>query len=392
MPHESVPQSVATRTTMLRLTACGCMFVFGMILLLMGSLLPSLQFSYARAGNLGAFPLAGVLAATIVVGPLLDTWGVKPALGLALALVAGGLAVLPAVHSYAGLAASALAYGLGGGLLNTATNALVSDLSASGRGAALNLLGFAFSAGAISAPLLMSSLGQVSPWAALRWLAGGAALILVPVLVLRFPPPHQAHAGVRTLLQALNQPVVWLLGLLLFFESGSENCMFVWSGKIMAGLLGASPQRANLALLGLGGSLGAGRLAAALWLRWVRGRQAIVLSAAAAAAGAVLVYQRMGLAWMLAGFAVLGLGMSAIFPTALGLAGDRFPRETGTVFGAIMTVALVGGTAGPILGGLARVLIVPITAAAMIAVLAGTLGGERLKAAPAGAWREEARA
>lgn len=141
-----------------------------------------------------------------------------------------------------------------------------------------------------------------------------------------------------------------------------------------------------------------GRLAAVLWLRWLKGRDAIVLSAAAAAAGAILVHQTMGFAWMVSGFAVLGLGMSAIFPTALGLAGDRFPRETGTVFGAIMTVALVGGTTGPILGawlatgGLARVLIVPIVASAMIAVLAGTLGGERRMGTLAGALREKAQA
>jgi MFS family permease len=40
---------------------------------------------------------------------------------------------------------------------------------------------------------------------------------------------------------------------------------------------------------------------------------------------------------MIAGFAMLGLGMAAVFPTALGVAGDLFPNETGTVFGAIMT-------------------------------------------------------
>ena len=351
------------------------MFVFGAVLLLMGSLLPSLQLSYARAGNLGSFPLAGILAATFLVGPLLDRFGVKSALAIALILVAAVLAIMPWLHSYSGLAAAALAYGVGGGVLNTATNTLVSDLSASDRGAALNLLGFSFSLGAVSAPLLMSSLGgSLSPWVAVRVLAAAAVLIVIPVLQLRFPPPAQAQARGRDVLRVLNHPLVWLFGVLLFFESGSENCMFVWSGKVTADLLQIGAQRANLALVALSSSLGVGRLLAVLWLRWLGGRNTILVSAATAVAGASLVYGRFGLVSMLAGFVLLGLGMSAIFPTALGLAGDRF-RETGTVFGAIMTVALVGGTAGPTVGawlakgGPEKVLYLPIVAAVMIAAL-----------------------
>jgi fucose permease len=69
------------------------------------------------------------------------------------------------------------------------------------------------------------------------------------------------------------------------------------------------------------------------------------------------------------------MGMSAIFPTALGLAGDRFPDNTGTVFGGIMTVALVGGALGPAVGGWAassspsKVLLVPLICGVAIAVL-----------------------
>jgi fucose permease len=358
-----------------------CMFVFGAILLLMGSLLPSLQLSYSRAGSLGSFPLAGILAATVLVGPLLDRFGVKPALGAALILVSTSLAMMPTMHSYEGLAAAALAYGLGGGVLNTATNALVSDLSASARGAALNLLGFSFSLGALSAPLLMSLAGgSLPPRVALRMLATATAIILIPVFALRFPPASQAKASVRGLLRVLNSPLVWLFGVLLFFESGSENCMFVWSSKLTADLLQIETQRANLALVALSSSLGVGRLLAALWLRWLSGRNTILVSAAAAAAGASLAYSATSLTTMLAGFALLGLGLSAIFPTALALAGDRF-RETGTVFGAVMTVALVGGTAGPTVGawlaktGPAKVLCVPLASAILVATFVLVIAG-----------------
>ncbi|HEX5481298.1 MAG TPA: MFS transporter [Terriglobia bacterium] len=349
------------------------MFVFGAVLLLMGSVLPALKISNARAGSLGAFPLAGILAATLFIGPILDTTGAKPALAAALAVIAGSLAVMPSLGSFTALAAAALAYGLGGGVLNTATNALISSISASGRGAALNLLGFSFSLGAILAPLLMSSLEGRSS-AVLHVLAIACGVILILVLLLRFPAPGEGRTPLRNLLQVLNQPLVWLFGILLFFESGNENCMFVWAGKIVAEFLRTTPQRAALTLLGLSAALGVGRLLAILWLRWLGGRNVLLISAAVTVAGALVVRSQSHLAGMITGFAVIGLGMSAIYPTTLGIAGDRFPSKTGTVFGAIMAVSLIGGVAGPLLGGWAagfgplEVLWVPIVAGVGVAI------------------------
>jgi FHS family glucose/mannose:H+ symporter-like MFS transporter len=358
------------------LTINACMFVFGTILLLMGSLLPNLKLTSTRAGSLGAFPLIGILTATILIGPILDKVGTKPALSVALVLIASALAVLPSLSSYAGLAAAALAYGLGGGILNTATNALISDLSATGRGAALNLLGFSFSLGAITAPLMMSLVrGRFLVSEVLYLLAGASAAALILVRALRFPPPAHPGTPVRQLLRILRQPLVWLFGALLFFESGDENCIFVWAAKVTGDLLHLDAQRAALALLSVSIALGAGRLLAVLWLKWLGSRALLIVSAFLTIAGAIMTLKNQTLGGMVAGFAVTGSGMSAIFPTALGLAGDCFPQETGTVFGAVMTLALAGGAIGPLVGGWAagsspvKVLAVPMTAGAAIAIL-----------------------
>jgi fucose permease len=358
-------------------TVNACMFVFGIVLLLMGSLLPTLQFSDARAGSLGSFPLVGILIATALIGPVLDKLGAKIALSVALVLVASALAILPSLTSYAGIAIAAFVYGLGAGVLNAATNALVSSLSESGRSAALNLLGFSFSLGALAVPLLMSlTKGRFSSATVLYALAITSTVVLVFVLTQQFPAPVHSSTPLKKLLKVLHQPIVWLFGALLFFESGNENCMFVWAGKVAQDLLHTSAQRADLVLLGLSAALGAGRLTAVLWLRWMGNRNTVLLSAAIVAAGAIVVLVFAGFGGVMTGFCLIGFGLSAIFPTVLGMAGDRFPRETGTVFGAIITVGLIGGIAGPILGGWAanynpaRVLIEPMVAAAGVAVLA----------------------
>jgi MFS transporter, FHS family, glucose/mannose:H+ symporter len=368
------------KRTALLATANACMFVFGAVLLLMGSLLPSLQVSYSQAGNLGSFPLAGILVATVLVGPVLDLAGAKPVLAVALGLISASLAAMPALHSYSELAALAFTYGLGGGILNTAANALVADLSISGRAAALNLLGFFFSLGAISAPMTLSSLaGKLSVTLVLRGLALLCLLLFFLVLPLRFPQGSKRGTSLTKLLAVLNYSAVWLFAGLLFFESGSENCMFVWAGKIVGDTLHTTSERANVALVALSAALGGGRLLAVFWLRWLGGRGTIWLSAAVVMVGSLVVMSVNQFSGLVVGMLVIGLGLSAIFPTALGIAADRFPHQTGTVFGAIMAVALVGGTAGPKVAGWAasyspmRVLWVPVIAAIVVAAFAATL-------------------
>lgn len=174
-------------------------------------------------------------------------------------------------------------------------------------------------------------------------------------------------------MRVLNHPVVWLIGVLLFFESGNENCLFVWAGKVMQDTLHLASARADLALVSLSVALGSGRVLAALGMKRLGSRNLLLLSCAITIVGVAVVRLSANFGGMIAGFAVLGLGMSAVFPTALGVAGDRFPNETGTIFGAIMTAALVGGTAGPAIGGWAAgssqmaVLTVPLVAAIGIA-------------------------
>ncbi|HEY1807214.1 MAG TPA: MFS transporter [Acidobacteriaceae bacterium] len=360
------------------------MFVFGLVLFLAGALLPTLHISDVHAGRLGSLPLLGVLAASIVVGPILDIHGAKQMLIVALALIAGSLALFPALQSYWQFEICCLAYGFGGGILNTAANVLIADLHAESRARALNLLGFFFSAGAIIAPLLMSNAGgALSSSVVLRLLAGLTALLLVPVLFFRFPPPLQAGVSARNLLTVLHQPLVWLFGLILMFESGSENCMFVWTGKFVSAALHAPAAQGILALACLGATLGFGRLFTVLWLRWLGNRGMIALSVVLVLAGVLIAANARALPSMMLAVGVIGLGISAIYPTVLGLAGESFPGETGTTFGAIIALSLLGGTAGPLLGGYAighstlSLLWIPAASAVAVGLLTAVTGRAR---------------
>ncbi|MFZ0632220.1 MAG: MFS transporter [Acidobacteriaceae bacterium] len=359
MPEAPAPRNTSRASAhgsraSLIFTIYGCMFIFGLVLFLVGTLLPTLHIGYEHAGRLGSLPLIGILAASVVIGPILDIHGAKQMLILALILIAVSLALIPAFHLYWQLEICCLTYGFGGGILNTATNVLIADLHAESRTRALNLLGFFFSAGAVVAPLLMSSVGDgLSSSVVLRLLAALTALLLVPVLFFHFPPPLRAGLRVRNLLTVLHQPLVWLFGIILIFESGNENCMFVWTAKFVTDALHAPAAQGSLALACLGAALGLGRLGTVLWLRWLGNRGVIALSVTLVLAGVLIAATAHSAPTMILAVTVIGLGISAIYPTVLGLAGERFPGETGTALGAIIALSLVGGTAGPFLGGYA---------------------------------------
>jgi MFS transporter, FHS family, glucose/mannose:H+ symporter len=379
-----MPSDSSRNRTALIFTINACMFIFGIVLFLIGALLPTLRISNAHAGNLGSMPLIGILIATVLVGPILDIHGAKHMMIVALILIAAPLALLPSLHIYWQLEACCLTYGFGGGILNTATNVLIADLNTQSRTSALNLLGFFFSGGAVLAPLLMSvAVGGLSPSIVLRLLAGLTAAVLIPVMFFQFPPPLQAGVHIRSLFSVLNQPLVWLFGITLIFESGSENCVFVWAGKIVTEVLRTTPARGSLALAGLGAALGIGRLIAILWLRWLGNPGTIWLSASIILTGIFIALAAHTLIAMVIAMIVIGLGISAIFPTILGIAGDRFSGETGTVFGAIIALGLVGGAAGPTLGAYAigygplHVLWVPAISAVAVSALTAITGRQR---------------
>ena len=108
-------------------SACLGMLLFGVTLTTLGAVLTPLIERYdldkADAGSLMALLPLGILAASLVFGPVVDRYGyrlvlVAGALGVGLGL--GGIAWSPAT---AVLAPAIVVFGFGGGLLNAATNA-----------------------------------------------------------------------------------------------------------------------------------------------------------------------------------------------------------------------------------------------------------------------------
>ncbi len=378
-----MPKSEPGATGPLSAAACAGMFVFGIVMALVGAILPALsgrlQFAAPDIGALFLAMNGSMLAASLVVGLVMDRFGMKAPLALGLLLVAAALAMVARAPAFAALIPAVMLLGAGGGALNAASNTLVADLHQDPRRktAALNLLGVFFGFGALCLPFAIGALlAHFSVTPLLVAAAGLCAAASVFAFALRFPAPKQRQAlRVAEMPRFLASPLVLAFALLLFFESGVE---FTLGGFISTYLT----RDMALASVATASWILAGYWAAIMVSRAVLSRIALAFDpyrmllgcALGAGAGAVLAAAAPGPGLAAVGMVVCGGSLAGVYPTVLGIAGDRFQANSGTVFGILFAVALAGGMMLPWaaghLGGAAGLRLVFVMIAAAFAAIA----------------------
>ena len=342
-----------------------------------------LQIGLAQQGNVFLLLYAGILLATLVAGPVIDSIGNKVILVASSVLVAGGMAGFAYAHSFGGAAIPAVLLGLGGGGLNTSTNALVSELYGEKRGPMLNVLGIFYGIGALCIPLLAAMIaGHFAIAPQLLFCAGLAGACALLFLTMRFPKAGEVQSvSWRDALQVARTPGVLVLGFLLFCQSGNEASIAGWTSTYV-GETGLGARTATLVLAGYWAALMVGRLAAARLLGFVGKRQLVLGSGVGAVLGAVILLTNRSEGMLVVGVLAIGLSYAGVFPTALAIAGDRYRKMAGTVFGLLFAIALLGGMSFPwAVGqisqewGVRYGMVVPLAGAAGILVLAWRMKG-----------------
>lgn len=377
-------KSVRQRT--LFISACAGILVFGIVLAILGTVfgMPEmrerLHIDLAQQGNLFLLLYFGIFVASIIAGPAIDHLGNKTTLLCSSSLVAVAMVLFATASSLPIASAAAVLLGLGGGGLNTSTNVLVSDLFGDKRGPMLNLLGIFFGIGALCIPLLAASIeGHFSIPQLLYFCAALAAACAAAYAAMLFPPPIAAQSfSLSATLRVSRYPGVLLLGFLLFFESGNEACIGGWTSTY-ANASGYAPRIATLVLAGYWAALMFSRILAASLFARIAKSKVVLLSALISLIGCTILLSAHSLPALMAGVVLIGLSYAPIFPTALAIAGDRY-SNTGTVFGLLFAIALIGGMAFPwAIGqvsqqfGVRTGMIVPLAGAVGICILAAVL-------------------
>lgn len=332
---------------MLIFAAIVAIFIYGMIAAMLGTILPDLSNRFhltpSQNGTIAFAQALGLILASLAVGPLLDDEGKKLGLILGLGFIAAALFALPRSSGFRSIIFLLFLLGVGGGIVVTGANALVSDVGEAHRATALNLVNLFFGLGGLATPFISANLFK-SNWVRLCYTVALLTVITLAIqAATRMPPP--TGAGRFILADAgpvLGRPLLLLLGLFLFLYVSCEVGVWNWLVRHLIAQ-GISESRAlNILSLGFGLGLLIGRVVVSPILIHV---SAISVTLGASVAMVITTFLMLRAARPTAAFALVflgGLSMAPVFPTTLALVGDAFPRMTGTAIGFVITCGWVG--------------------------------------------------
>ncbi len=354
-----IPATAEPRSGMLDVVAYAAIFVFGIVMALVGAVMPvltgRLSLDLGDVGTVFLVTNGSMLIGVMLVGPTIDRFGMKPPLAMGGALVAMALVAITRASGLGTLLPAVALLGFGGGGLNVGANTLVADLheNPDRKASALNVLGVFFGFGALLMPFsigaLLSSVGLDG------LLIAGAALSVVTTAIAmapRFPAPKQAHGvPLAAMRRFIGMPLVLAFAFLLFFQSGNEFLLGGYFSTFLAREMAVSVSTASYLLAAYWGAIMLARVLLSRALLHVGASRTVFASAIVAAAGALVVGAAPSVAVAIAGILVTGVALAGIFPTVLGMAGAAFRDHSGTVFGILFTVALSGGMLMPWIAG-----------------------------------------
>lgn len=329
-------------------------FVYGMIAAMLGTLLPGFKLTPRQNSLLALLQALGLAIASIAAGPLIDNKGKKAGMVLSLAIITVTLFVLPNVSGYAGVMICWLALGFGGGVLVTAANNLVSDISAERRASVLNLLNLFFGLGLMATPLIGANLVAGSAVKLAYLVAGLTAATLLLNILTEMPAPTGERGfkwSEANLL--LGRPALYLLSAMLFLYVTCEVGFTTWLPKYLTGQ-GVPEARALNALSGFAFGILIGRVVVSPILFKAEAAVVTLISAVLIAITTFLTLQLSDVSIIAIVVFCAGLAMAPVFPTTLAMVGGAFPRATGTAMGITITSGWIGyAVSSPIIGAIA---------------------------------------
>jgi MFS family permease len=323
--------------------------------------------------------MLGLLSVQLVSGALVSRFGSRPvvlggAVGYALGLIPVALST-----SFGALAASMLLIGMASGPLDVAMNVHGLTIEQRLGRPILSSLHAAFSFGALAGAAvggLVAGLdvGVVAHLSAVAAFGVLLAFALRPLLL----PPH-ADAAPEGPRLARPTRALALVGVFAICVVLSEGAVSDWAAVYLADEVGASEGTAALGLAAFSLTMGIGRLTGDLLSKRLGAARLARGGAALAAIGIGIALLADTPAVSIAGFALGGLGLAALFPLALRAAAER-GDSPGPAVAAVSAMGYVGFIAGPpAIGGLAELvglrtaLLLLVACLVVAAVLAGAV-------------------
>lgn len=337
-------------TTAVFIAACIGMCFFGISMITLGSVLPWLSGRFAltsgeTTGLVTSLPI-GIMAGSLVFGPIVDRFGHKLLLIISCVLVLLGVLGVAYAGTVALLSPAVFFIGLGGGVLNGETNALVTEIyDGNRRNSRLSLLGVFYGLGALTIPVMLRRLEESF---SVEAILGGISVVMAAGIIycvaVRFPAPKQPQGfPLKEVGRIITNPLLLILSAVLFFQSGVEGVTNNWTTSFL-GAAGQSEATALQALTWMLIGLTAARLVQTWLFSRVSSVSVLVVSLIATAAGFCLLAFTASPVMIYVAMTIIGAGLASTFPVILGILGSRFASLSGTAFSIALVIALCGQT------------------------------------------------
>ncbi len=332
---------------MLIVAAIVAIFVYGMTAAMLGTILPDLSDRFhltpSQNGTIAFAQALGLIIASLAVGPLLDNEGKKLGLILGLAFIAVALFALPRSSGFRSIVFLLFLLGVGGGIVVTGANALVSGVSDTHRATALNMVNLFFGLGGLATPFIAANLFARN-WVRLCYTVATLTVLTLAVqAATKMPPPNGAGGFVLAdAAPVLGRPLLFLLGLFLFLYVSCEIGIWNWLPRHL--IAQGIPESRALNILSLGFALGLliGRVGVSPILIHAPAIKVLLVAAIGMALTTLMMLRSNNPATAAIFVFLAGLSMAPVFPTTLAIVGDTFPRMTGTAIGFVITCGWVG--------------------------------------------------
>lgn len=356
----AAPETSRTRSAPLLNIAAHAAFVpTGIVTVILGPLLPalSLQWSmnYAQAGSLFTAQFVGATVGATLSGMVCSRLGFRFAINGGLFAMGLGVAMLMFVPRALGLFCIA-GYGFGLGLTIPAANLIVAAANPERRSAALSLLNFSWSVGALACPFVVAAAAKVDAVRGL--LVGIAGFLLVVLLGIAAMPANvfestapQSDKLLNTLPSNPGQRSFLVLSALFFLYVGTENAFGGWVASYARSLGTSSLSFAVITPSFFYAALMLGRWIAPFILEKIDEVTAARAGLFLAAAGMTgLVFSRT-MPLVVASVSVAGFGMAAVFPITISLLSREFGPAAAKAGSIMFTLSNFGGASLPWLVG-----------------------------------------
>jgi fucose permease len=327
----------------------------GIVTVLLGPVLPTLSARWsmndAQAGQFFTVQFLSSVAGTALSGFLVQRFGYRLVLTLGLLFMALGVGVLPlAVYHWMGVTAVSV-YGVGLGLVIPTCNLLVAEVNPGKRAAALSVLNFSWSAGAVACPFLLVPFFRTGHFA---WFFYGLAAFIMFVMasLASADLPGAVLKGEggpswQVLARLLRSPAAIALAILFFVYVGIENTVGGWLASFAKRIAGNAGSMWEIAPSFFYVGLLAGRAVGPLLLRQVSEMKMVRVSVAIGLLGLAALLGSRSLATIFVSASVIGLGLATVYPITISLLSNTFAANASQLGSVMFMLASLGAAVMP---------------------------------------------